>query len=61
MPLVLLWFGHFKIIPYKANVALVTKLMTLQGEIKPGQTVAEPALFDTKYISAMKRPRRAPK
>jgi NitT/TauT family transport system substrate-binding protein len=46
--------GHFKIIPYKSNVALVTKLMRLQGEIKSNQSVTEPDLFDAKYISAMK-------
>ncbi|MGC9270204.1 ABC transporter substrate-binding protein [Acidiphilium sp.] len=46
--------GHFKIIPYKANVALVTKLMKLQGEIKSNQSVVEPSLFDSKYVSSMK-------
>lgn len=46
--------GHFKIIPYKTNVGLVTKLMTLQGEMKPTQKVSEAALFDSRFVEATK-------
>lgn len=42
--------GHFKIIPYKTNVAMVKQLMISQGQIKSGQAISEPSLFDTIYL-----------
>jgi NitT/TauT family transport system substrate-binding protein len=46
--------GDLKIIPYKTNVTMVRNLMITQKQIKPTQTIAEPSLFDTKYVTAMK-------
>ncbi|MCW8306176.1 ABC transporter substrate-binding protein [Acidiphilium sp. PA] len=44
--------GNLKIIPYKTNVTMVRQLMITQGQIKPSQKIAEPSLFDTKFVTA---------
>ncbi|SIQ61918.1 MULTISPECIES: ABC transporter substrate-binding protein [Acidiphilium] len=43
--------GNLKIIPYKTNVTMVRQLMITQGQMKPTQKIAEPALFDTKFVT----------
>lgn len=46
--------GHEKVIPYKANIAMVRDLMVTQKQLVQSQTIAWASLLDTAYVNALK-------
>lgn len=46
--------GNSKVIPYKTNIEMVSKLMVYQKQIKPSQKVEWKSLIDTTYVDQIK-------